>query len=441
MWIYGGGFSTGNSDDPAYNGQFFAEQEDVVLVSFNYRLNVFGFPGTPNSTQNLGLLDQRLAVEWVQNNIEAFGGDPSRITLFGQSAGSASVDYYTYAWADDPIAHSFIEESGSVFGPAPGLGAASAEVAANYWFNLTNALQCGDSSSDPASTLSCMKGKEYTVILDTLAKQTANGASPIASSFGPTVDNTVVFSDYKQRSTSGKVSKLPLLLGNADYEAGLFRVLDALKNVSLPSSYWDAFDNAVFVCPCATRANVSLSNNVPTWRYRWFGAFPNTELTTIPFSGAWHASELPVLFGNVPTGSGVPNSTAAETQIGAYIRGAWAAFAKDPVAGLKSYGGGWPEYDPSGQTLVRLAFNNMTGTNLALGSFYDGACSTIVAVSGSGSGNGSGSATGTGSGSGTGSTGTNSAPSSTASTGGAMAMAVSVTGMLGVVIAMGFAVL
>ena len=101
VWIYGGGFTTGNSDNVAYNGQYIAQDEDVVLVSFNYRLNVFGFPGTPNATQNLGLLDQRLAIEWVRDNIEKFGGDAERITIFGQSAGSASVDYHTFAWADE----------------------------------------------------------------------------------------------------------------------------------------------------------------------------------------------------------------------------------------------------------------------------------------------------------------------------------------------------
>jgi carboxylesterase type B len=69
LWIYGGGFTTGNSDNPGYNGQYIAEQEDVVLVSINYRLNVFGFPSSPNGTYNLGLLDQRLAVEWVLDNI------------------------------------------------------------------------------------------------------------------------------------------------------------------------------------------------------------------------------------------------------------------------------------------------------------------------------------------------------------------------------------
>ncbi|KIM99541.1 hypothetical protein OIDMADRAFT_91883, partial [Oidiodendron maius Zn] len=368
VWIYGGGFSTGNSDNPGYNGQYFAEQEDVVLVSFNYRLNVFGFPGIPNATQNLGLLDQRLAIEWVRDNIAAFGGDPSRITIFGQSAGSASVDYYTYAWASDPIVHSYIEESGSVFGPAPGLGSITADIAAGSWLSLSSALGCGSPNSTNSSSttiLSCMKSQSMPAIVSAMATMDASSQSPIPSNFGPTVDNVVVFSNYTAQSMAGNFSTLPLLLGNADYEAGLFRILDALKNVSLTDAAWDAFNSDTFVCPCATRANFSLANKVPTWRYRWFGAFPNTELTTIPFSGAWHASELPVLFNNVPFGAGVPPSTDAEVQIGDYIRGAWAAFAKDPVNGLTSYQDGWPMYDPSGETLIRLGFNNQTGTNLA----------------------------------------------------------------------------
>lgn len=69
VWIYGGGFNSGGSSIDVYNGQYFADTEDVVVVSFNYRVNVFGFPGAPGITQNLGLLDQRLAVEWVRDNI------------------------------------------------------------------------------------------------------------------------------------------------------------------------------------------------------------------------------------------------------------------------------------------------------------------------------------------------------------------------------------
>lgn len=377
VWIYGGAFTTGNSDNKAYNGQFIAEQEDVVLVSFNYRLNAFGFPGNPNGTQNLGLLDQRLAIEWVRDNIASFGGDPSRITLFGQSAGSASVDYYTFAWTKDPIAHGFIQESGSVFGPAGGLGAISADTAATFWFNLTSALKCGTKDSDQAAILACMKSKSMADILKAAAGG-SNSASAIASSFGPTVDETVVFSDYLQRSTAGNFTKLPLLLGNADYEAGLFKVLDAFSNVSMSDAYWDGFNKVVFTCPCAERANVSISNQVPTWRYRWFGAFPNTQLTTVPYSGAWHASELPVLFGNVPVGAGIANNTAAEVQIGSYLRGAWATFAKNPTDGLTTYQDGWPLYVPNEKTLVRLAYQNMTGANLATGSMYDQSCPSLV---------------------------------------------------------------
>ena len=68
----------------------------VSSNGYSYRLNIFGFSGAPGLTQNVALLDQRMAVEWVYENIAAFGGDPEHITIFGQSAGGASVDYYSY---------------------------------------------------------------------------------------------------------------------------------------------------------------------------------------------------------------------------------------------------------------------------------------------------------------------------------------------------------
>ena len=98
IFIYGGGFHSGGAADTSEQGAIFAEQQDVVLVNFNYRLGIFGFSGAPGLTQNVGLLDQRLAVEWVRDNIAGFGGDPNRITIFGHSAGGASTDYYNYAW-------------------------------------------------------------------------------------------------------------------------------------------------------------------------------------------------------------------------------------------------------------------------------------------------------------------------------------------------------
>jgi cholinesterase len=315
-----------------------------------------------------------MAVEWVRDNIEAFGGDASRITLFGQSAGGASVDYYTYAWTSDPIASSFIEESGT----AIGLGQMTAAESAASWFNSSSKLGCGDASSDATSVLACMRTKNYTDLLKSLTHSGVTGSV----GFGPTIDETVVFSDYLARSTAGNFIQRPLLIGNADYEAGLFKAVAALEGESSQFSdlYWTYFNLIGFVCPAASRANVSISKGVPTWRYRWFGEFPNTIITTVPDSGAWHASELSVLFDTSPSGGSYPANTPAEVAIGSYLRGAWATFAKDPVSGLKTYGNGtgWPTYDPEGDTLVRLAFANLTGPNLAAGQAYDGLCNTTL---------------------------------------------------------------
>jgi cholinesterase len=381
-----------------------------LLTSNSYRLNIFGFPGSPNTTNNLGLLDQRLAVEWVRDNIAGFGGDPTRITLFGQSAGGASVDYYSYAWTSDPIVEGFIPESGT----AIGLGQSTADQSAALWYNVSAKLGCGDASSNGATVLSCMRTKNYTSILQALPSSGITGSV----GFGPTIDNVVVFSDYLKRSSAGNFIKKPILVGNADYEAGLFRAVAALEGMAsqFPDIYWVYFNIIAFVCPAAARANISVANGVPTWRYRWFGEFPNTIITTVPDSGAWHASELSILFNNNPSGPGIPGNTPQEVAIGSYLRGAWATFAKDPVNGLKTYSGGnstgWPTYEPAGNTLVRLAYQNLTGPNLAPSEMYDSMCNATFIVPPSALVNGSTNATATGAGTPTGS-GTGTTPSAT----------------------------
>ncbi|HSS01863.1 MAG TPA: carboxylesterase family protein, partial [Kofleriaceae bacterium] len=100
LWIHGGGNVNGSASEPVpfinsgvfYSGQFLAEQHGVVVVSINYRLGVFGFFAHPSlvaegASGNQGLLDQRLAMQWVRDNIGRFGGDPSNVTIFGESAG------------------------------------------------------------------------------------------------------------------------------------------------------------------------------------------------------------------------------------------------------------------------------------------------------------------------------------------------------------------
>jgi cholinesterase len=324
----------------------------------SYRLSVLGFPGNPNGTNNLGFLDQRLAVEWVRDNIENFGGDPSRITLFGQSAGAASVDAYSYAWASDPIAAGFIPESGTVF--SWGLPNSKA-IAAKAWYNVTATLGCGNASSDAATVLSCMQKQNYTAILN--AVPSYSGTSSILGAFGPTVDETVVFSNYSQRTPA----KVPMLVGNNNYEGGLFRTEFALEGLFFPDAFWTDFNLQEFTCPAGIRANASVSAGNPTWRYRYFGVFPDLAISSE--AGTWHAAELPILFDTVPAS---PGPTQAEISVANYMRGAWAAFAKDPKNGLSNYG--WPTYNTSRDTLIRLAYDNITGPNIINPYKYDADC-------------------------------------------------------------------
>src|SRR6202034_1171506 len=96
VWIHGGGFRNGNGSAALYDGASFA-RDGVVLVTLNYRLHAFGFLYLDElfagaaGTRNLGLLDQVAALEWVRDNIAAFGGDPDNVTIFGESAGAMSV--------------------------------------------------------------------------------------------------------------------------------------------------------------------------------------------------------------------------------------------------------------------------------------------------------------------------------------------------------------
>ena len=123
VWIYGGGFVSGGSNVPVYDGEALA-RKGIIFVSINYRVGIFGFFAHPGLTReagyhasgNYGLLDQIAALKWVRKNIAAFGGDPGRITIAGQSAGSMSVNYLVASpLAKDLFQHAIAESGSRVF--------------------------------------------------------------------------------------------------------------------------------------------------------------------------------------------------------------------------------------------------------------------------------------------------------------------------------------
>ncbi|KAG9514520.1 cholinesterase, partial [Aureobasidium melanogenum] len=143
LWIHGGRYTIPGTHGLLYHGQYLADQEDVIVVTINQCMNIFGYPGAPGETQNPGLLDHRMAVEWVRDNIAGFGGDPHRITLFGQRAGGGAIDFYAYAWKKDLIVAGLVSQSGT----ALSFAISSPNMSAKYWYTAASYLGCGDSGT------------------------------------------------------------------------------------------------------------------------------------------------------------------------------------------------------------------------------------------------------------------------------------------------------
>lgn len=223
LFIHGGGFQQGHG---RWDLSGFAAYEDIVALSFNYRTNgesllitwsdvshliapVFGFPHSPDvpiEERNLGLLDQRLAIEWVQKNAAAFGGDPAKVTLWGQSAGSMSVDAHMTAYAEDedvPFRAAMMFSGQISWGS---LGITPRPDAYDSWNNLSHALNCPDSDEQ----MECMRkanATEMTHLMGTMGL-----------GFGPLRDNVTLPSKTAARWRDGKVTRVPLLTGTTAEE-------------------------------------------------------------------------------------------------------------------------------------------------------------------------------------------------------------------------------
>jgi len=290
----------------------------------SYRIGIFGFPnaaGLAIEDQNVGFMDQRLAVEWVRDNIANFGGDANRILLWGQSAGAMSADDYNFAYPDDPIVSGLIMHSGT--------------STLNFVFpdyeqtNFTYVAQhFGCVECDAKAELDCLRKVNASSIFSFLEAYLANASSgPVA--FSPVVDNRLLFENYTARALAGNYSRVPALIGNTADEGNSF-VLPYNATYGPPRVEADATTVGFFMCPTIQTSHDRYASNSTTFRYLYAGNFSNVSPKW--WLGAYHSSDLPMVFGTYDIARG--NGTAFQKQVSEKMQDYWLAFAEDPVDGL-----------------------------------------------------------------------------------------------------------
>ncbi|AMR30672.1 esterase [Mucilaginibacter sp. PAMC 26640] len=359
VWIYGGGFGSGGTNVPIYDGEALAKK-GVILVSVNYRVGVLGFLAHPelsaespnHASGNYGLMDQLAGVKWVKNNIAAFGGDPNNVTIAGQSAGSMSVNYLVASPLGKGLFKRAIAESGAVFldGPFGGVNLKQAEEE-----GVKTASRLGAKSLADLRKLSTYQ----------LLKQ--NGGRPI-------IDGYVVPQSISAIFAAGKENQVAVLTGwntddafigklksAAEYKADIEKRYPAdaaayLKNypgntdAEAERSQINISRDITFGVQNYTWANVqSTKGTAKVYLYRFTRRLPATE--DFKKYGAFHTGEVGYVFNNLKflNRPFEPVDQQLADQISSY----WVNFAKtgNPNGNNLPV---WPAYNTTGKQVMIL---------------------------------------------------------------------------------------
>lgn len=344
VWIHGGAFTRGSGSNPTYDGEFLASK-GVVVVTVNYRLGIFGFLAHPELTResdahasgNYALLDIVQALRWVKQNIAAFGGDPNRVTIFGESAGSFAVNLLQASPLARGLFHRAIGQSGANFGPGrtPPLATAEAE------------------------------GAKLSASLAELRARPASELLKTGGSFRPVVDRWVLPADVSSIFARGLQNDVPLLAGynkdegttlapwtgNASYFAGLLRqrygaFADELQHLYPAStdeeaaqSYYANFRDQGMGWQMRTWVRAaSKSGKAPAYLYYFTRVPPEPGLRKY---GAYHAAEIQYVFGNLNPRRQWED---ADRELSAAMSDYWVNFASTGDPNRKG-ARHWPKYD------------------------------------------------------------------------------------------------
>jgi para-nitrobenzyl esterase len=363
VFIHGGNNQIGCSCDGYYEAQSLVEAGPAVVVTLNYRLAAFGFLADPlfaddaGSTGNWGLRDQLAALRWVQDNIAAFGGDPTRVMVFGHSAGSLN----TAALVSSPLAAGLFSRAGLHSGA--GLTVDSATVQ-RTWMAAEQALSC--------TTADCLRSAPVDAVAR-LPGAVLGAANPQGAEFNPTVDGVVLPATPLRMVQLHKHNAVPMLVGttqdeysqlidlivttpiatDADYQAQVNMTfaapLAAAVLAQYPSSAYptprDAFvailNDVYEICPTRqlARAYAAAPGQPPVHRFIYTHDFPGT----LAQYGAAHGFDIYELFGDVALVGG----GADEQALSQWMQHTWTQFAAtgDP---------GWTPYDPVADSYERV---------------------------------------------------------------------------------------
>ncbi|XP_039997440.1 acetylcholinesterase [Xiphias gladius] len=224
VWIYGGGFYSGSSSLDVYDGRYLAHSETVIVVSMNYRIGAFGFlalHGSSEAPGNVGLLDQRMALQWVQDNIHFFGGNPKQVTIFGESAGGASVGFHLLSPDSRPTFTRAILQSGVPNCPWASVSPAEARRRAMLLGKLV-----GCNGGNDTELVDCLRSKTPQELIDQ-EWQVLPWSALFRFSFVPVVDGEVLPDTPEAMLNSGNFKDTQILLGVNQDEGSYFLLYGA----------------------------------------------------------------------------------------------------------------------------------------------------------------------------------------------------------------------
>lgn len=346
VWVHGGGYTSGSSSAPLYDGGALARR-GVVVVTFNYRLGRFGFFHHPGLNQregsNFGLLDQQAVLRWVRRNIASFGGDPKRVTLFGNSAGGESILFHMTSRATPGLFHRAIVQSG--------LGGRALR-------RNTESID-RDRAVTPLPSLRALSAAEIL----------AWGTPSLYRGFGPTMDGVTVNEPIEAAFGAERQAAVPMIIGYNGFEfppaliggraaAAALIGGDSERRDEGIAAYGsiDAYEEQIasdilFRAPALRLATAHARAGCPTWAYAFDVVSPAASAR---LRGAPHASERAYVFHTLPH-LGWPTDTR-DTAIADVLSDRWTEFA---ATGAPADQTAWPRSGPADVAPWLIAYDPM----------------------------------------------------------------------------------